>query len=538
MAFYGPAGGTSTIGRAAGRWPGACIVMRDVGLLQILLGGLMLLPLLVSLLYGEYYSALSFLLSAILTAGFGISSYRLCRDAPDPNRRHAMLIAAVGWVASAAFGALPFLLAAYLTPLEVAQAFVPAGEEYASSLLYFKNPLHAYFESMSGFTTTGLSMAVHEPSIGCGLLFFRSLTQWIGGAGVIVLSLAIIPRPHVAGVLELYQSETTGTKIRPGVLGTARAIWTAYTGITAIVTLYLIVATALLAPEYGLLENAFHSVNHAMAAVSTGGFSTLDDSIATFQSYAMELAHIPPMLLGAISIPLYYTLFRERRPRVLWQDPQFRSLCFVCAFGVPLLVLLLWLVPEIPDPIREGAFQFISAVSTTGWQTSNIAAWDNSAILVIVWGAMIVGGSAGSTVGGVKLIRAYLISRAIGRQVRKVFLPPDAVIPFKVGDRSLSTADMHREVSDASAFCILYAAILAGSILAATQILGPDVRLSAVIFECVSAQSTVGLSVGITDPDMPVALELLFILQMWVGRLEIFPVIILLASLFSKRGRG
>jgi len=523
---------------AVHRWRHTRIVMRDVSALLALLGGLMLLPLLVSLLYREHYSALSFLLASALTAGFGLVCYRVCRDAPEPNRRHAMLVAAVGWAAAACFGALPFLLAAYLTPAEVAQAFVPAGETYSSSLAYFRNPIHACFESMSGFTTTGLSMAVHEPSIGNGLLFFRSLAQWVGGAGVIVLALAIVPRPRAGGVLELYRSETTGTKIRPGILGTARAIWTVYTGLTAVIILYLIAATIVLVPDMPLAEVVFHSVNHAMAGLATGGFSTLDDSIAGFQSYAMELVHIPPMLLGAISLPLYYTLFRERHPSVLWRDPQFRSLCLLCAGGIPLTVILLWGTPGVPDPLREGLFQFASGISGTGWQTSDIAVWGNAPLLIMAWVAMFISGSAGSTVGGVKLIRAYLVIRSIGRQVRKVFLPSDAVIPFKVGDRNLSTAEMHREVSDASAFCILYAALLAVSILATTQILGPDVRLSAVMFECASAQGTVGLTAGITGPDMPLSVELLFIVQMWVGRLEIFPVIILLTSLFSKRGRG
>ena len=535
MAMRGPSGGSSMIGRAAARWPGARIVMRDVGLLQVLLGGLMLLPLLVSLLYGEYYSALGILLSSVVTCGFGIAVYRMCRDAPEANRRHAMLVAAAGWFISAGFGALPFLVTAILTPLEAAQAFVPPGETYTSSLLHFRNPLHAYFESMSGFTTTGLSMAVHEPSIGRGLLFFRSLSQWVGGAGVIVLSLAIMPRPNIGGVLELYQSETSGTKIRPDVLGTARSIWVVYTGLTTLMALFLVAATRVFAPEFSLADAIFHSVNHAMTGLATGGFSTLDDSIAGFQSYGMELAHVPPMLLGAIALPLYYTFFRERSLRVLWRDPQFRSLCYVCLAGVPILIGLLWDTPGVPDPVREGLFQFVSGFSGTGWQTSNIAVWGNAAVLALAWGGMVVSGSAGSTVGGVKLIRAYLVSRAVVRQVRRFFLPAGAIIPCTIADRRLTTAEIQREVADAAAFCILYVVVLAASILVASQILGDEYGLGAIIFECVSAQGTVGLSTGITDPGMPASLEVVLILQMWVGRLEIFPVIILLTALLSGR---
>ncbi|MBI4563521.1 MAG: TrkH family potassium uptake protein [Planctomycetes bacterium] len=513
------------------------IVMRDVGALQVLLGGFLLLPLLVSLLYGEIYSALSFLVTAAVTAGFGVSAYRACREAGDPTRRHAMLIAALGWLISAGFGALPFLLAAYWTPPEVAQAFVPAGERYASSLVHFRNPLHAFFESMSAFTTTGLTMAVHEPSIGHGLLFYRSLGQWIGGAGVVVLSLAIIPRPHVVGELELYQSETAGMKLRPSVLGTARAIWKIYAAMTLLVTVYLFLMTLLILPDYGWAASLFDAVNHAMTAQSTGGFSTLDDSIAGYRSYAMDLVHIPPMILGAISIPLYYAFLRTRKVNVFWKDPQFRFMILLFGTAIPVLVLLLQGTPAVSDSLREGIFQVVSGVSTTGWQTSNIAGWGNSAVLLLAWGAMIVGGSAGATVGGIKLVRAYLFLRAIAWRIRKVFLPGDAVIPFRIGERSLATSAMQREVAEAAIFSCFYLIILSGAVLVAAHQLGSDIRLADIIFECVSAQSTVGLSTGVTDPGMPVSVELLFIFQMWVGRLEIFPVIVLLTAPFSRRGR-
>jgi trk system potassium uptake protein TrkH len=515
------------------QWAGFRIVLRDVGALQVLLSTGMLASLLVSLLYGEVYSALSFLAAAGVTAICGTLAYRTCREAGDPKRRHAMVIAGAGWLMSAIFGALPFLFAAYLTPPEVAQALVPAGESYTSSLIYFRNPLHAVFESMSAYTTTGLTMAVHEPSIGHGLLFYRSLAQWIGGAGVIVLSLAIIPRPRAVGELELYQSETTGMKLRPSILGTARAIWKVYSSVTAAVAFYLFVATLIILPEYGWGPSLFDAINHAMAGQSTGGFSTLDDSIAGYRSYAMDLVHIPPMVLGAISIPLYYAFLRERDLRVFWRDVQFRSMILLFAVTIPLLVLLLGGTPAVADPLREGLFQLISAVSTTGWQTSNIGAWSDSAVLLLAWGAMLTGGAAGATVGGIKLIRAYILLRAVGWRTRKVFLPAEAVVPFRVGERSLPSEAMQREVGDAAVFSLLYLLILGASTIIVAHQMGPDFTLADAIFESVSAQSTVGLSSGITDPGMPVTIELLFIIQMWVGRLEIFPVIVLLLALFS-----
>jgi trk system potassium uptake protein len=509
------------------------IVTRDIGALQLVLSVTMLVPALVSVVYAEVYSALSFLAAAAVTATFGALAYRTCRTAGDPDRTHALLIAGAGWFVSALFGALPFLFAAHWTPHDAAQALVPAGESYTSSLEYFRNPLHAFFESMSAYTTTGLTMAVHEPSIGHGLLLYRSLAQWIGGAGVIVLSLAIIPRPHVAGVLELYQSEAAGTKLRPSILGTARAIWKIYAGLTLLVALYLFVATLIILPDYGVWPSLFDALNHAMTGQSTGGFSTLDDSIAEYGSYAMEMIHVPPMILGAVSIPLYYAFFRDRTVRVFWQDAQFRSMLILFAVATPALVLLLQGSSAVADPLRESFFQIISAVSTTGWQTSDIGNWSNSAVVLMAWGTMVVGGAAGATVGGIKLIRGYLLFQSARWRLRKALLPGEAVVPFRVGARNLHSDTMRQEVADASTFSFMFVLIIVVSITIVAYFAGPEFSLADVIFECISAQSTVGLSSGITDPSMSPVIETVFILQMWAGRLEIFPVIVVFTSLFT-----
>lgn len=512
------------------------IVARDVGSLQVILSFVMLASLALSLAYREYHVAVAFGLSAAAAAGAGTWTSRAFRDAGEAQRRHAMSVAGAGWLVTALFGSLPFLLAAWITPPEVAQEFVPEGEGYVSSLFHFRNPLHALFESLSGFSTTGLSIAVHEPSLGHGLLFYRSLTQWIGGVGVIVLALAVIPRPHDVGGLELYRSEASGTKMRPSILGTARVIWKIYASLTLLVALYLFLALLVIAPERGVERSLFEAVNHTLSGLSTGGFSPLDDGIATYRSPVLELVHLLPMILGAVSIPTYYAFLRARDPRAFWRDAQFRTMAFLFLFGIPLLVLLLQGTSAVPDPVREGAFQFVSALSGTGWQTSDVGGWRDSAALVAA-AVMVVGGAAGSTAGGLKLIRVHLLSRAVAWRVRKVFLPGDAVVPFRLGDRSLSVQAMQREVADASVLALLFLVILGASVVAVASLVGPEFTLADVIVECASAQCTVGLTSGITGPDMPVAVELVLIFQMWVGRLEIFPVIVLLSAVLSSRER-
>lgn len=278
-------------------------IFRDVGALQVLIGGSMLVPMLVSLLYQEWYSALAFLLAAGFTVVAGGVAYKLNEDAPEPQQHHAMIVAALGWAVTAFFGAIPFVLAAYLTPPAVLDSLIPAGASYQSSLLHFQNPLHAFFESMSGYTTTDLTMSVREPSVGHGFLWYRSQMQWIGGAGMIVLSLAILRQPHGTAGISLYQSEGRSEKLRPSIVGTARAIWKIYVGVTAAVAVYLTVATFLVQPGYGIENTIFDAINHAMTGQSTGGFSTLDDSIAGYDSYAMELVHIPAMITGPSRFP-------------------------------------------------------------------------------------------------------------------------------------------------------------------------------------------------------------------------------------------
>jgi len=524
-------------------------VVRDIGALQVLIGGLMLVPLLVSLLYREWYSALSFLIAAGVTTLAGGAAYKLCEDTPEPKRHHAMVVAALGWFVTAAFGALPFVIAAYTTPPAVLESFVPAGASYQSSLLNFQNPLHAFFESMSGYTTTGLTMSVHEPSVGHGFLWYRSQMQWIGGAGMIVLSLAILRQPHGTAGLSLYQSEARNEKLRPSVVGTARAIWKIYVGITALVAVYLATATFLVQPGYGIENTLFDAINHAMTGQSTGGFSTLDDSIAGYDSYAMELVHIPAMITGAISLPVYYGVLSERDIREFTSDPQVRVLFGLFVVGVVGLTAFLarWVgVPYSGDPVgylgrvatsqafRDGLFQFISAQTTTGWQTSAIGDWTNGAVVFIVLGAMLLGGSAGATVGGIKILRGYIIARGISWEVFRVFLPGHAIDDLRIGQRTFTADAANDEIRAAATFAFTYLILLGLSLFVLLAVLPSDFTLADAIFEVATAQGTVGLSSGITGPGMPIIAEVLFIFQMWMGRLEIIPVLVLINSIFRR----
>lgn len=508
----------------------------------------MLVPLLVGILYGEWYSALAFLVSGVITAGAGGVLYVSFRAAPEPKQHHSMIVAGAGWFVIALFGALPFVLAAYWTPSSVVESYGVAGTAYRSSLLNFTDPLHALFESMSGYTTTGLTMSVHEPSVGHAFLWYRSQMQWLGGAGVIVLSLAILQPPGGGSGFSLYQSEGREERLRPSVISTARVIWKIYLGLTLGLAVYLAVVTFLIMPEYGLEATLFDAINHAMTGQSTGGFSTLDESLAGYESYAMEVAYVPAMISGAISIPVYYVAIFERQPREFLDDVQVRTMLKLFAVGVIALSTLLALSTHALSgyegdfaaylwellrsaAFREGLFQYVSALSTTGWQTASIGDWGDAAILFIVFFAMISGGAAGATVGGVKILRVLLITRGIRWEVTRTFLPEHAVEDVQLGTESFTPDEFDTELRNATLLVFAYLLLAAIALVLLVAMVGEEFTLADAIFEIVTAMSTVGLSTGIAGPDMPVAAEIMLILLMWIGRLEIIPVLVFLKAI-------
>ena len=512
------------------------IVLKETGNLLWMLGFVFIIPAIVSAVYREWYSVLGFILSAFITMAFGQALRYLNRNADEPHFNNALIIVAFGWLLSTIMGGLPFYLIASITPPGVLNGFVPEGASYQSSLLFFRNPLHCFFESMSAYTTTGLTMVVHEPSVGKGVLFYRSFAQWIGGAGFVILALAVLNPGSGRSSLLMYRSEATGIKLKPKIIETTRGIWKAYFLITLFSTLYLIIGTRLILPDYPFADNLFDSINHAMAGQSTGGFSTLDDSIATYKSPAMDILYILPMALGSFSLPFFYRVIFLRRLSEFWKDIQTRGLIISYFTGGVVLALLLYYAQIVPNPVREGIFQFVSAMSTTGWQTSNISIWDTPSIVFIVFAGMFIGGASGATVGGIKMIRALIIGKGLRWQVNKAFLSQQTIQTIRFDGKQMLPDQMNAELAKAAVFSILFLLIIfAGTFI--TYFFMPDgFTFADALFESTSAQSTAGLSTGITDPGMHPVIEATYIFQMWAGRLEIIPVFALIRALLIGTG--
>jgi len=536
-------------------WPSdLATIARDVGSLLTMEAVLMTASILIALGFGEWYVALAFALAGSVTAVVGLGARHAFAAAPDPRMKHGMIIAAAGWLLVAVFGALPFFLAAHFVPSAVAARYVPAGVDYTrSSLLYFADPLHALFESMSGWTGSGLTMAIHEPSLPRAIQWWRSLIQWVGGVGVIVLTVSILARPG-SGSYALYRSEAREEKIHPSIVSTVRTVWKIFLGYTLVSVLVLFVAIEL--SDYGATlpawRAAWQALNHAMTGLSTGGFSVTDNSIATYDSTLIESVLLPVMALGAIAFPVHYAVLADRDLGELVSDLQTRWLLICFAVGVVVLAAQnVVSVPAVPDAfadtggwlgaqafvgpsaadaIRDSVFQWISALTCTGFQSAPIGRWAAGA-KVLVAGAMVLGGAAGSTVGGIKIIRGYLVGRGIAWQFRRVFLPPSAVVSARLNGRRLAREEMEREFSEAAIVTILWLLILGASSLVLVNLAGPEFSYADAVFEVASAQGNVGLSTGITGPTMNPIAEAMFLLNMWVGRLEIIPILVFARSL-------
>ena len=512
------------------------IVLKETGRLFWMLGFIFIIPAIVSAFYKEWYSASGFILSAFIAMIFGQIMMYLNRNADEPLFNNALIIVAFGWLAATIMGGFPFYIIANITPPEVLDKLVPEGASYKSSLLFFKNPLHCFFESMSAYTTTGLTMAVHEPSVGKGVLFYRSFAQWIGGAGFIILVLAILNPGSGRSSILMYSSEATGVKLKPKIIETTRGIWKAYLFITLFSTLYLIIGTRLILPDYPIGDNLFDSINHALAGQSTGGFSPLDDSIATYKSPMMDILYILPMALGSFSLPFFYRFIILGRFSEFWKDIQTRALIISYVIGGSILAILLYYAHIVPEPVREGFFQFVSAMSTTGWQTSNIGIWDTPSIVFIVFAGMFIGGASGATVGGIKMIRALIIAKGIRWQVNKVFLSRSTIKTIKFDGKSMLPDQMNAELAKAAVFSLLFLLILFVGTFITYFFMPSGFSFADALFESTSAQSTSGLSTGITDPNMNPVIEVTYIFQMWAGRLEIIPVFALFRALLVGTG--
>lgn len=466
--------------------------------------------------FDECYAVWPFVATAGVSLGLGQGLYRLFRRAGETTLSYALLTAALSWLVIPVIGALPFITIA---------SHLATFSHTPQTVLVFQQPWNALFESFSGFTDTGLSVAVSPSQLPYSLQWWRSFTEWVGGVGVIVLMLSIL-KPG-AGMHQLYYSEGREEKILPSVRATVRAIWWIY-------LLYTLLSILLLR-SVGMPW--WHAINHGLTSLATGGFSITDHSIGEY-GLGVRLAVMLIMLVGATSFAVHYQVLRRRHWHVLWQDEQHQALWWMGGLGgLVLLIENYWSQESFAFPWIDPFFQWISALSTTGLQTVDLYTWSPTGQLLLSF-AMIVGGAAGSTAGGLKQIRVVFLAKGVVWRFRQITLQPHAVMRYEVNHEGLSEDEAHRLVEASGILATLWAGLFWGGVLVLLQVVPEQFRLSDVIFEVASAQGNVGLSTGITHPDLPWIGKLVLILEMWMGRLEIIPALLLLTTLLGLGRRS
>ncbi|HXV75709.1 MAG TPA: TrkH family potassium uptake protein [Candidatus Polarisedimenticolaceae bacterium] len=432
---------------------------------------------------------------ALLAAVAGIVLQRWNRQEADfPfSRREAFLLVTAAWVTASVIGALPYL--------------VLKGPQFA---------VDALFESASGFTTTGASVLADVENEPHGLLLWRSLTQWLGGMGIIVLGIAILPKLAIGG-MELLGAEAPGPmqeKLTPRIAQTAKYLWGIYALLTGAEVAVLIVL--------GLPP--LEAINHALTTMATGGFSTRNASVASFASPAIELAVTGFMFLAGVNFALHFWWLRGR-PRRLFGEPEFRFYCGVLLGASLLLALDLVLVDghRALDAARLAVFQSTSVVTTTGYATANFDTWPSFS-KVLLFLLMFVGGCAGSTGGSVKVVRIMIVAKKLVVDLKRL-VQPHAVLPVRIGRRAVP----EEIVASVTTFFILFLTLFAaGGLL--LGLMGLD------MVSAFSASATclgnIGPGLGAVGPaatygPLPDVAKLLLVGLMIVGRLELYTVLVL-----------
>ena len=504
-----------------------------LGVLVMILGGTLVFPLLVALGHGEQDAVRAFLWSIGISVGVGATAFLSCRHSGHTlGSREGFAIVGLGWAVLSAFAALPFHLC---------EGGIPSY-------------LDAYFETMSGFTTTGASILRDIEALPKSLLFWRSMTNWLGGMGIVVLTVAILPFLG-AGGYQMLRAEAPGPtadKLAPRIAQTATILWIVYLAFTAL-------EIVLLWPVMGL----FDATNHAFATLATGGFSTKNASVAHFDSAYVDIVITTFMFLAGANFVLHYRAMTGRQflhPK----DSEFRFYTLIVVFAIVLItVFLFW--GDYPDRavnpgkydsfgecVRYSSFQVLGIMSTTGFATADFDRWPNVCRVLLV-ALMVFGGCAGSTSGGVKCIRVLTLFKYGIREIKRL-VRPHAVIPMKIGGQVIEREVVARVMGYLALYLVVFfvAVLLMAAILGANPADGElhpgatrslDTENSALLTAFGSVLATLGnigpglAGVGPVEnfADIPAIGKALLIFLMLLGRLEIYAVLVVLVPLTWRK---
>lgn len=457
-----------------------------------------------ALAFSLYYSdddIMALTISMLATIGIGFLLWYRNRNQISLGVKDGFLLVTCSWIVMTIFGSLPFIISGY----------IPSFTD-------------AFFETMSGFTTTGASILQTVEQLPHGLLFWRSFTHWLGGMGIIMLSLAILPMLGIGG-MQLYRAEVPGPipdKLSPRLHETAKILWAVYGLISLVLVLILLLG--------GM--SFFDALCHTFAAMATGGFSTHTTSISYFQSVFIEIALVVFMILAGLNFSLHYKALRGN-PGCYWKNDETRYFLGIIVFCSIAIALSNYFsgVESLGTAFRNSVFQVVSIITTTGFCTTDFEHWTAFG-QIILFVLMFIGGCAGSTAGAIKVMRLVLLVKQSLADLKKYY-HPSAVIPVRLDSRAVSP----EIVTSVLTFILVFIMVFTLSSLVLT-LLGLDLvtAMSAVA----ATLGNVGPGLGTVGPTdnfghIPIAGKWLLSFCMLLGRLEIYTVLVIFRSSFWKK---
>ncbi len=471
-------------------------ILHLTGNVCLLLAVAMLIPLIVAVIYNEPRYFVPFIFSTIISAVIGFSLITFFKAKIKMTLKSAMIFSTIIWLVACALGALPYYFSGELTYI------------------------NAYFEAMSGFTTTGFSMFSNLDTVSYTINFWRAFTQWIGGLGIIFLLLALL-RSTGVDVMRLYLAEGREERLVPSIKHSTRIIVYIYLFFTVIgIILFLLAGMPI-----------FDSIFTTFVTLSTGGFGMHNTSVLYYNNVWIEIVAMIIMMIGATNFALHYTVIKGNW-KEYFKDIESKVAYSLIIISTIIVTLVLYSNQVYGNDLilnfRFALFQMVSAITTTGLQTAFypdlLSKWIGVGTFLITI-LMIIGAGSLSTGGGIKWLRFGVLLKGISWQIKSFILPGNAVMPKKIHHvTELKITDDILRITGAFVFTYFVIYIISVVIV---LIYYPDI--SRVIFEVASALSNVGLSSGIITPDSPLVVKMVFMLDFWMGRLEIWPVLLLIA---------
>lgn len=477
-------------------------VLKILGILLALFSVTLVPPMVVSWVAGDG-AVMAFGVALGLTLALGTVCWLPLRRHPGDLRvRDGFLVVVLFWTVLSAMGAVPLV---FLGRPEI-------------------GVVDALFEAMSGLTTTGATILPAIEQLPPSILYYRQQLQWLGGMGIVVLAVAVMPMLGVGG-MQLYRAETPGpvkhNKLTPRITETAKGLWYIYLGLT--------IACALAYGAAGM--STFDAIGHAFSTISIGGFSTHDGNLGYFQSAAINAVAVVFMVLSGLNFALHFTALRGRRPSVYWRDPEarvyFSLLVVLCA--VTLAVLLQYRVfDSVGESVMQSVVQVVSVATTTGFTTAEFSGWPTFLPIMLIL-ASTAGGCAGSTAGGMKIVRIILLYKQGSREISKL-VHPSALMPVKLGGKAVPDGVVNAVWGFLSLYTLSYVVLLLCMLAS-----GADaVTAFSAVTACLNnlgpglgevAHNYAGLSEGG---------KLVLTFAMLLGRLELFTLLVLFSPVFWR----